>query len=166
MKINYILYQALQVWILGHFKSHSVIYQVFIQRFKDDKLDDLLSSVKLFFETCIIDILDMVLAMLPNKVELVINRKTSELSIIVEWIFYATIDFQLQELNDRFSEHATQLLILFLVLNSFYTYESFKINHICQIEEKTNPKDFTEYLWMNCSILLLRENWSWFGDKL
>lgn len=60
-------------------------------------------------------------------------------------IFYATINSQLQELNGQFSEHATQLLILSLVLDSLYASESFRINDICQQAKKFYPQDFIDY---------------------
>jgi len=55
--------------------------------------------------------------MLRDEIELAINKLTLQLSNIIEWIFCASIDFQLQELNHRFSEHAVELLILGSVLH-------------------------------------------------
>ena len=55
------------------------------------------------------------LVMLQNLVELIINKRTLEMSIIIRWILKkkkkSGIDSQLQELNHRFSEHAMELLL-------------------------------------------------------
>ena len=51
--------------------------------------------------------------MLQNLVELVINKRTLEMNIIIKVdIFNAGIDSQFQELNHRFTEHAMELLML------------------------------------------------------
>jgi hypothetical protein len=59
-------------------------------------------------------------------------------------VFTVAIDFQLQELNNRFSEHTVELLILSAALNPQDAYKSFKINDICNLVEKFYPQDFTE----------------------
>jgi hypothetical protein len=58
--------------------------------------------------------------------------------------FIIAIDFQLQELNNRFSESVVELLILSAVLSPQDAYKSFKINDICNLVEKFYPQDFTE----------------------
>lgn len=63
-------------------------------------------------EACIIDILDRVLDMLPDKVELIVNKKILELRSLLMIYSYVSIYFQLQELNNQFSNHVIQLLIL------------------------------------------------------
>jgi hypothetical protein len=45
-------------------------------------------------------------------------------------IFNTTIDFQLQEFDNRFGEKAMELLILSSALNPKYAYKSFKIDYI------------------------------------
>ncbi|XP_062151972.1 uncharacterized protein LOC133860366 [Alnus glutinosa] len=59
-------------------------------------------------------------------------------------VFIAAIDFQLQELDNRFSEHAIGLLPLSAALSSLDAYKSFKIDNICSLVEKFYPQDFTE----------------------
>ncbi|KAF5458222.1 hypothetical protein F2P56_022269, partial [Juglans regia] len=59
-------------------------------------------------------------------------------------IFTATIDFQLQELNNRFNENTMELLILSAALSPKGAYKSFKIDDICKLVEKFYPQDFTE----------------------
>jgi hypothetical protein len=59
-------------------------------------------------------------------------------------VFVAAIDFQLQELDNRFSEHAVELLRLSAALSPQDAYKSFKIDDICSLVEKFYPQDFTE----------------------
>uniref|UniRef100_A0A2N9HM17 TTF-type domain-containing protein n=1 Tax=Fagus sylvatica TaxID=28930 RepID=A0A2N9HM17_FAGSY len=59
-------------------------------------------------------------------------------------IFTVAIDFQLQELNTRFSEHTVELLNLSSALNPKNAYKSFNIDNICKLVEKFYPQDFTE----------------------
>jgi hypothetical protein len=64
-------------------------------------------------------------------------------------VFTTTIDFQLQELNSRFSEHAVELLILSATLNPKDANKSFKIDDICNLVEKFYPQEFTNQEKMN-----------------
>jgi hypothetical protein len=59
-------------------------------------------------------------------------------------VFTVAVDFQLQELNNRFSEHAVELLILIAALSPQDAYKSFKIDDICNLVEKFYPQDFTK----------------------
>jgi hypothetical protein len=59
-------------------------------------------------------------------------------------IFTVAIDFQLQELNTRFSEHTVELLNPSSTLNPKNAYKSFNIVNICKLVEKFYPQDFTE----------------------
>jgi hypothetical protein len=72
------------------------------------------------------------------------NRQDEESSITMEHhfridVFTTAIDFQLQELNSRFSEHAIELFILSAALNPKDAYKSFKIDDICNLVEKFYP---------------------------
>ncbi|XP_057464982.1 uncharacterized protein LOC130754753 [Actinidia eriantha] len=58
-------------------------------------------------------------------------------------IFNAIIDFQLVELNNRFSEGAMELLILSSALESKDGFKSLDIDKICTLAEKFYPGDFT-----------------------
>ena len=51
----------------------------------------------------------------------------------------------MQELNNRFCELTTDLLILSLVLNPKDAFRSFKIDDICNLVENYYPQDFTEH---------------------
>ena len=54
------------------------------------------------------------------------------------------IDFQLQELNNRFCELTVDLLTLSSALNLKDAFRSFKISDICNLDENYYPQDFTE----------------------
>jgi hypothetical protein len=71
------------------------------------------------------------------------SSTTVEHHFIVD-IFTATIDFQLQELKNRFNEQVVELLVLSAALSPKDAYKSFKICDICKLAEKFYPRDFTE----------------------
>lgn len=58
-------------------------------------------------------------------------------------VFMATMDQQLQELNSRFSEKTTELLILSNSLNPIGSYKHFNIDNIYVLVEKYYPEDFS-----------------------
>ena len=58
-------------------------------------------------------------------------------------IFYITIDKQLQELYNRFSERALELRTLTSVLGPKDCYKAFDADQICTLVEKYYPLDFT-----------------------
>jgi hypothetical protein len=59
-------------------------------------------------------------------------------------VFVAAIDFQLQELDNRFSDHTVEFFRLSAALSPQDAYKSFKIDDICSLVEKFYPQDFTE----------------------
>ncbi|XP_042396850.1 uncharacterized protein LOC121986996 [Zingiber officinale] len=59
-------------------------------------------------------------------------------------IFNAAIDFQLEELNSRFSDEIVELLILSSALNPKDNFKCFNIDKICMLAEKYYPEDFTQ----------------------
>ncbi|XP_050157457.1 uncharacterized protein LOC126631338 [Malus sylvestris] len=59
-------------------------------------------------------------------------------------IFNNAIDFQLAELNRRFSEEAMELLILSSALEPREAFKAFNIDHICKLAKKFYSMDFTE----------------------
>ncbi|XP_021864694.2 uncharacterized protein [Spinacia oleracea] len=60
-------------------------------------------------------------------------------------VFTATMDQQLQELNSRFSEQTTELLILSTTLNPIDGYKHFNVEKICRLAEKYYPEDFSNH---------------------
>jgi hypothetical protein len=59
-------------------------------------------------------------------------------------IFYSTIDFQLEELNSKFSDGTVELLVLSYALEPKNNFKSFKADAIYKIAEKFYPEDFNE----------------------
>ena len=59
-------------------------------------------------------------------------------------IFIVAIDFQLQELKNRYNEQVVKLVILSTALSPKDAYKSFKIDDICKLAEKFYPQYFTE----------------------
>ncbi|XP_061961550.1 uncharacterized protein LOC133682280 [Populus nigra] len=59
-------------------------------------------------------------------------------------IFNSTIDFQLEELNSRFSDETVELLVLSSALEPKDNFKSFKIDAIYKLAEKFYPEDFNE----------------------
>ena len=59
-------------------------------------------------------------------------------------IFLVTVDKQLQELNDRFSEQTMELLTLSNALVPKDAYKAFNIQDICTLMNKYYPLDFSE----------------------
>ena len=90
-------------------------------------------------------------------------------------IFMAAIDRQLQELNARFSERATELLILSATLNPRDGYKSFNMEHICKLARDFYPNDFSDHekdhlsyelqhYWLDIPIHPVLKNLSTLGD--
>ena len=59
-------------------------------------------------------------------------------------IFNATIDVQLQELDNRFGEQPIELLTLCFALDPRDAYKSFNVDDICRLVEKYYPLDFSK----------------------
>ena len=75
------------------------------------------------------------------------RRRHQQNQIIMEYhyyfdIFNEIIDFQLQELNNRFSAQTMDLLILNFVLDPKEEYKSFNIDNTCTFAIKYYPLDF------------------------
>ncbi|KAL5825154.1 hypothetical protein ACOSQ3_021217 [Xanthoceras sorbifolium] len=60
-------------------------------------------------------------------------------------MFTATIDSQLQELNNRFTEQAMELFTLSSALDPRDGFKSFNIDNICKLADKFYPMDFTKH---------------------
>ena len=59
-------------------------------------------------------------------------------------VFTVTIDQQAQELNCRFSEQATELLMLCTSLDPRDSFSLFNIDNVCTLASKFYPADFSE----------------------
>lgn len=60
-------------------------------------------------------------------------------------IFNAAIDFQLQELNNRFSEKAVEFLMLSCALDPREWCKGFQVDNLCKLVHKFYPQDFTDF---------------------
>ncbi|XP_052478049.1 uncharacterized protein LOC128033834 [Gossypium raimondii] len=69
-------------------------------------------------------------------------------------LFYATIDSQLQELNEKFKEDMAELLMLCSALDPREDNKSFNIDNICKLAKRFYPKDFAkqEKLHLRCQL--------------
>ena len=117
-----------------------------IKKLRDDGCDVLFVKVKSFCESRAIDIPDMN-ALYVERGGRARNQQ-NHITIKDHYrinMFTATIDSQLQELNNRFSEHAVKLILLSSTLDPHNARLSFKINDVCQLVDEFYPKDFTEY---------------------
>ena len=59
-------------------------------------------------------------------------------------IFNVVLDFQLIELNNKFTKKTMELLTFSDALNPIDGFKSFSIYFICIVVEKFYPQDFTE----------------------
>ncbi|XP_060214793.1 uncharacterized protein LOC132641730 [Lycium barbarum] len=119
-----------------------------LQDLREEGWDPLIENVSAF---CVkYDIL------IPNFDEFYINfgrsrRKVAEHTFSHHYhvdIFFKIIDWQLQELNDRFNEEITDLLIGVACLNPVDSFSSFDINKILRMAE-LYPDDFGEDIMVN-----------------
>ena len=69
--------------------------------------------------------------------------------VIVEHYYqidlFNTVDFQLMELHNRFTDQTMELLILSSALNLVDSFKSFDIDTICNLAERFYPRDFTKF---------------------
>ncbi|XP_059428462.1 uncharacterized protein LOC132162215 [Corylus avellana] len=135
MRLKNMLRQTLQQKSLDILNVMSQVSttQLLIQKMRDDGWEPLLATVKSFCEENDIDIHDMNAHY--TRVRGRSRRQDEGSPTIMEHhfrvdIFTAAIDFQLQELKNRFSEQAVELLTLSVALSPKDAYKSFKIDDI------------------------------------
>jgi hypothetical protein len=121
--------------------------KLLLQKLRNEEWEFFLGIVKSFCERNEIEVPDMNACYTRARGRF--RRQDEESLITMEHhfridIFTAAIDFQLQELDSRFNEHAMELLILSVALSPKDAYKSFKIDDICNLVEKFYPEDFTE----------------------
>ncbi|XP_045807663.1 zinc finger MYM-type protein 1-like [Trifolium pratense] len=114
-----------------------------IQKLRDLGWDSVLENVKAFCNIRAISIPDM-----SGSFADLIRSRRQEDAVTVEHhyrvdLFNAIIDFQLNELNSRFSEQATELITLSTSLNPKNAFKSFNARDICSLVEKFYPSDFS-----------------------
>ncbi|XP_062167014.1 uncharacterized protein LOC133873313 [Alnus glutinosa] len=118
-----------------------------LQNLRNEKWEHFLDTVKSFCEKNEIDVPDMNGRYTGARGKSCRQNEESFMTMEHHFridVFIAAIDFQLQELDNRFSEHAVELLRLSAPLSPQDAYKSFKIDDICSLVEKFYPQDFTE----------------------
>ncbi|XP_024036210.1 uncharacterized protein LOC107178826 [Citrus sinensis] len=119
LEISDILCRALQTKSLDILNALNYVSSTkrLLQEFRDSGWDDFMRSVVSFCEKYDITMLDMSDCYME--------------------------DFQLMELNSRFSEQTVELLTLSSALDPVDGFKSFDIDNICSLTEKFYPHDFT-----------------------
>ncbi|XP_030964211.1 uncharacterized protein LOC115985412 [Quercus lobata] len=120
-----------------------LVTKTLIQNLRVDGWDNFLENFIGFSKIFGIDILDLSARFAKGR-----GRKKRD-HVTVEHhyhfdIFNATIDVQLQELNNRFGEQPIELLKLCSALDPKDAYKSFNVDNICHLVEKYYPLDFFE----------------------
>ncbi|XP_008235741.1 PREDICTED: uncharacterized protein LOC103334540 [Prunus mume] len=148
MEITNDLCQALQCQSQDIINAMNLVSstKALIQELRDDGWDSLLTKVNSFCEARNIDILDMNARYVARRGRA--RHQQDDFTIKHYYmidIFYATIDSQLQELNSRFSDQTTELLIMGSALDPREVNKSFRIDDICQLVDKFYPQDFEDH---------------------
>ncbi|CAL8162116.1 unnamed protein product [Prunus armeniaca] len=148
MEITNDLCQALQCQSQDIINAMNLVSstKALIQELRDDGWDSLLTKVNSFCEARNIDILDMSARYVARRGRA--RHQQDDFTIKHYYmidIFYATIDSQLQELNSRFSDQTTELLIMGSALDPREVNKSFRIDDICQLVDKFYPQDFEDH---------------------
>ncbi|XP_016458037.2 uncharacterized protein LOC107781778 [Nicotiana tabacum] len=114
-----------------------------LQKLREEECDSLIDKVSAFCVKYNI--------LIPNFDDLYVNsgrsrRKVADYTILHHYrvdIFFKIIDWQVQELNARFNEVTTNLLVGLACLNPVDSFSSFDINKILRMTE-LYPDDFDE----------------------
>uniref|UniRef100_A0A803KWZ5 HAT C-terminal dimerisation domain-containing protein n=1 Tax=Chenopodium quinoa TaxID=63459 RepID=A0A803KWZ5_CHEQI len=175
------LCQALQLKTQDIVNAMHLVFttKTLLQTLRNDGWESLLHNVKVFCEKNGVTVPDMdspyvdVLKSIRQQ-----SRQKDNVTMEHHYrvdIFMAAIDRQLQELNARFSERATELLILSAALNPRDGYKSFNIEHIFKLARDFYPIDFTEHekdhlsyelqhYWLDIPIHPVLKNLTTLGD--
>ncbi|KAM6586353.1 hypothetical protein CsatA_008958 [Cannabis sativa] len=148
LEISNILCQALQLQSQDILNAMHLVSstKTLIQKLREDGWDELVDEVKSFCEPVNIPVPDFNAHYTTKRG----RSRGQQDAITVEHyyrvdLFNAVIDFQLQELNNKFNDNTVELLILSSALDPREIHTSFRINDICKLVQKFYPKDFTEY---------------------
>ena len=145
MGITDVLCQALQQKSQDISNAQNLVSatKALIQNLRVDGWDNFLENVIGFSKIFEIDIPDLSAQYVEGR-----SRKKRD-HVTVEHhyhfdIFNATIDVQLQELDNRFGEQPIELLTLCSALDPKDAYKSFNVDDISCLVEKYYPLDFSE----------------------
>uniref|UniRef100_A0A0A9GHJ6 Uncharacterized protein n=1 Tax=Arundo donax TaxID=35708 RepID=A0A0A9GHJ6_ARUDO len=114
-----------------------------IQNLRDNGWSNLISDVTSFCSKQEIIVPDMK----DFYADFIRSRAADETTVEHHYrydIFTVAVDQQAQELNSRFSEQATELLILCNSLDPKDSFSSLKIDDVCTLASKFYPADFSE----------------------
>ncbi|XP_021845403.2 uncharacterized protein [Spinacia oleracea] len=117
-----------------------------LQNLRDNGWETLLAKVKSFCEVQSVDVPDMSTCYVERRGRA--RRQRDNVSVEHHYrvdIFNAAIDFQLQELNNRFSEKAVELLMLSCALDPREWCKGFQVDNLCKLVHKFYPQDFTDF---------------------
>ncbi|KAL4290170.1 hypothetical protein GQ457_14G001000 [Hibiscus cannabinus] len=120
-----------------------------LQKLRDEGWDDLIVKVRSFCDSINIPIPDLNVHYVARKGRNCLQQDgiTLEHHYKID-IFNNVIDTQLQELNDKFSDHTMELFTLSSALDPKEMHTSFRIDDICQLVQKFYPSDFAEHEMM------------------
>jgi hypothetical protein len=162
MKITEFLCQSLQkkaIDILNALNFLSITKSK-LQEMREDGWDDFIARVESFCDEHNIDMPDM-----SNRYMEGTSRSCQQRDFITNEHYYrvnilnAIIDFQLAELDNRFSEQSLELLILSATFDPRDNFQSFKIEDVCNLALKFYPLDFASgellALEMECGYFLV-----------
>jgi len=118
------------------------VYKHNLQKLRDNGWDSLFGQVSTFCTKHDIDVLDMDdLFLIPGRS----RRKAREIINLHQYrveLFYVVLDMQLQELNNRFNESNTELLICLACLCPNDLFAAFDKEKLLRLAE-FYPKDFS-----------------------
>ncbi|XP_074590613.1 uncharacterized protein LOC141846466 [Curcuma longa] len=112
-------------------------------KFREDGWDEFFEKVKAFCERHNIEMPNMSGGYKVSRYCQQRNHVTVEHHYHYD-IFNAAIDFQMMELNYRFSEATMELLALCSALDPTDSFKKFNVDDICKLASKFYPMDFTQ----------------------
>ncbi|KAK2652129.1 hypothetical protein Ddye_011985 [Dipteronia dyeriana] len=145
--ISDIFCQALQLksqYILNAMNLMSTT-KMLLQKLKENEWDTFLESVVSFCERYEIDIPDMNACHMEGTKHSCQHKYNITVENYYHFsIFIVVIDYQLIELNNRFSEQTIELLTLSIALSPVDVFKSFDVDDICTLTNKFYSEDFSK----------------------
>ncbi|XP_050379757.1 uncharacterized protein LOC126797124 [Argentina anserina] len=147
MKVTNFLFQTLQRKALDFVQAINFVRltKTLLQEMREEGLDDLVKDVESFCEKYDLDMPDM-----SARYKSGTGRDCQQQNFIsIEHyyhidLFNVLINYQLSELNKRYSEQASELLILGSTLDPRDDFKSFKTKDVGNLAKKFYPADFDD----------------------